>query len=162
MALSSFSRVACKIRCVWVGTCSSTSGRLTVTHLGRMAWSSKAGTSPTRDRRFQTRIHHRTRNHPPRATDQTPTYCIKAILTFVPNEINETCGDCDMGAHIWVSSFCSLMWIARGRTGRALRCASASTNTVSTPMARTLRICACDRSLAPVPKNSHRKKERPK
>ena len=28
--------------------------------------------------------------------------------------------------------------------------------------ARTLRICACDRSLAPVPNNPHRKKERPK
>jgi hypothetical protein len=61
-----------------------------------------------------------------------------------------------------VSSFCSLMWIARGRTGRSLRYAPASTNTVSTPMARTLRICACDRSLAPAPNNPHRKKERPK
>ena len=49
--------------------------------------------------------------------------------------------------YIWVSSFCSLMWIARGRTGRTLRCAPASTNTASTPVARTLRICACDRSL---------------
>ena len=98
----------------------------------------------------------------PREAVQTPTHSINATSAFVQIKINEPCGDCDMGAHNWVSSFCSLMWIARGRPGRSLRCASASTNTASTPVARTLRICACDRSLAPVPRNPHRKKERPK
>ena len=97
----------------------------------------------------KTRMTLKTHNRQQQAANQTPTSCIKANPTFTSIEINETCGDCDVGAYISISSFCSLMWIARGRTARALRFASASTNTASTPVARTLRICACDRSLGP-------------
>ena len=48
----------------------------------------------------KTRIHSQTCTRPQRAADQIPTRRLKANLTFTSIEINETRGDCDVGAHI--------------------------------------------------------------
>ena len=122
--------------------------RLTAIHLQRISWGSAMATSPALGSQVPD-AHSSSHTQPPalNARDQTPTRRLTASPTFTSIEINENRGDCDVGAYILVSSFCSLMWIAWGRTGRSLRCAPASTNTASTPLARTLRICACDRSL---------------
>ena len=89
----------------------------------------------------KTRVSMQNISSPSRTADQTPIHCVNTFLTFASLEINETCGDCDMGAHIWVSSFCSLMW--------------------KPYLYLPERSVGNDRSDA-VPKNPHRKKERPK
>ena len=48
----------------------------------------------------KTRIHSQTCTRPQRAADQIPTRRLKANPTFTSLEINETCGDFDVRAHL--------------------------------------------------------------